>query len=266
MMQKPLVLTTLATVSLFAIPAQAVTIQFNTTSIFNADVVVNNAGGTINSAGRTPLDSSTSNQTLITNSAAAQLSPTSGNGLPDNGFFAANSFHPDVQLSFSNSTSRPNARRAFSSTSFNFPVTAGNYDRVDVFAISTQGSSNFSITFNYSDLSSTTTASVSAPDWFNEITETTSRYYLVNNLDRFNLNNNTLDNVNDPAIFGFSFTPDSARTLSSITVNPTSQFFTFFGSTGNQIPTQTATPEPASTLAILGLGLGTLVAKARKLG
>jgi len=136
----------------------------------------------------------------------------------------------------------------------------------DVFAISTEGSSDFSITFNYSDLSSTTTASVSAPDWFDEITETTSRYYLVNNLDRFNLNNNTLDNVNDPAIFGFSFTPDSARTLSSITVNPTSQFFTFFGSTGNQIPTQTATPEPASTLAILGLGLGTLVAKARKLG
>jgi subtilase family serine protease len=115
MMQKPLVLTTLATVSLFAIPAQAVTIQFDTTSIFNADVVVNNAGGTINSAGRTPLD--LSDQALITNSAAAQLSP-SGNGLPDNGFFAANSFHPDVQLSFSNSTSRPNARRAFSSTSF----------------------------------------------------------------------------------------------------------------------------------------------------
>ncbi|MFN0056553.1 MAG: hypothetical protein ACKV0T_30775 [Planctomycetales bacterium] len=89
------------------------TVQFDASSVFNADVVVNRING-VNDTTQTPIDLIGTNWSLVTQSAANALVPSGGtaNGLPDNGFFFPNSFHPDVQLATKNASNGNNARRA----------------------------------------------------------------------------------------------------------------------------------------------------------
>lgn len=234
---------------------QAATIQFDTSSVFNADVVVNSPEEVIDNTGKTNVDAFTSggNTAFITDS-AAQLLSVNGNGLPDNGFFAENEFHPEVQLSFSDELSQNNAYTTSNPNPFTFSVLPDMYNRVDIYAISAEGTSDFQVTFNYSDATSSISSLRTVPEWFDDITPTTNRYYLINDMDRYSFNTNDLDNTNDVAVFGFRFFPNYTKTLNSIEIMPTDvSRFTFLGATG------TAIPEPATmlgSLVLAGVGLG----------
>ncbi|MEG4838228.1 Ig-like domain-containing protein, partial [Microcoleus sp. B9-D4] len=233
-------------------------VQFDLTSVFDRDVIINRTGGVTDS---TQNGLSTLNQTLLTQSFATFKAGANGNGLPDNGFFATNAYHPDVQLGYNNTNNGNNAKvLTANGTSFNFAVTPNQYSEIHLLATSTNGIAGMQVTFNYSD-STTGTGTATVPDWFNEITETSSSYYLIDGMDGSNDTTGTVyTDVNDPAIFGFKFNPDPAKTLQSITVSKTSgttanNWLGVFGATGvldTTAPTAaTFTPaDNATTVAV----------------
>jgi methionine-rich copper-binding protein CopC len=198
----------------------ATPVQFDFTSVFDRDVIINYTGGVTDTT-QSGLDSL--ERTLITQSFATFKAGANGNGLPDNGFFATNAYHPDVQLGYNNNDNGNNAKvLTTNDTSFNFAVTPNQYSEIHLFATSTHGNAGMQVTFNYSD-GTTGTGTATVPDWFDEITETSSSYYLIDGMDRSEDTTGTIySDDNDPAIFGFMFNPDPAKTLQSITVSKTS--------------------------------------------
>ncbi|MEH2314295.1 MAG: DUF4347 domain-containing protein [Nostoc sp.] len=216
----------------------APTVPFDVSSAFNVDAIVNRTGGVTDTT-QTAVDAT--NRALITQSFATFANSTLGNGLPDNGLFSATNFHPDIQLSYRNSDNGYNAHLIKTSTgSFTFNV-SGQYAYVHLGLTSTEGSSNVDLTLNYSDGTTKTTNSQTIPDWYNEITESKTLYYLINDLDLSNADATGFNNANDPAIFGVRFSANAAKTLQSITVEKTAStgYLVFLGATGelNTAPT-----------------------------
>ncbi|BAY79100.1 hemolysin-type calcium-binding region (plasmid) [Nostoc linckia NIES-25] len=225
----------------------APTVSFNVSSVFDADVLVNRTGGVTDTT-QTAID--LTNNALITQSFATFSNSTSGNGLPDNGFFAATSFNPDIQLSYRNTDNGNNARLIKTSTgSFTFNV-SGQYAYVHLALTSTEGTSDVRLTLNYSDGTTQTTNSQTIPDWYNEITPSNTLYYLSNGLDRSKADGTGFEDANNPAVFGVRFSANAAKTLQSITVEKTAStgYLVFFGATGEltNAPALTGTPATLS--------------------
>ncbi|MEH2450965.1 DUF4347 domain-containing protein [Nostoc sp.] len=225
----------------------ASTVPFDVSSAFDADAIVNRTGGVTDTT-QTAIDAG--NKALITQSFATSADSTLGNGVPDNGLFSATNFHPDIQLSYRNSDNGNNAHLIKTSTgSFTFNV-SGQYAYVHLGLTSTEGSSDVHLTFNYSDGTTQTSNSQTIPDWFDEITESKTLYYLINDLDRSQADGTGFNNANDPAIFGVRFSANAAKTLQSITVEKTAStgYLVFLGATGelNTAPTLTGTPATLS--------------------
>ncbi|XZO03379.1 MAG: Ig-like domain-containing protein [Microcoleus sp.] len=242
----------------------ATAVQFDLTSVFDRDVMINYTGGLTDTT-QSGLDSS--GGTLITQSFATFKVGANGNGLPDNGFFATNAYHPDVQLSYNNTNNGNNAKvLTTNSTSFTFAVTPNQYSEIHLFATSTNGDAGMQVTFNYSD-STTGTGTATVPDWFNEITETSSSYYLIDGMDRSSDTAGTAyTDVNDPALFGFMFNPNPAKTLQSITVSKTSgttanNYLGVFGATGvlETTPPTAATFTPADNATSVAVAANLVV-------
>ncbi|MBD2281570.1 hypothetical protein [Aphanizomenon flos-aquae] len=193
--------------------------DFNVSNTFNADGIVNRNNGVTDTT-QDGIDKSNSN--LITQSFAAVVfaggislpdgmsvidgyTNAGGIGLPDNGWFAANNFHPEIQLQYRNTDNGNNIRLIKTTTgSFDFQVQQNTYSEVHIAALSTEGSSDIRLKFTYQDGTTALTNDVTVPDWFNEITETTSLYYLLNDMNRVN-STRTMDLVKDPALFGLRF-------------------------------------------------------------
>jgi hypothetical protein len=177
------------------------TADFNVSSIFTDDIIVNYTGGVTDTT-QTAIDNS--NYATVTQSFANYTNPTSGNGLLDDGLFTANSYHPAIQLGYNNNNNGNNARMiigATAGTNFNFSVTSGQYNYVHLATTSTQGSSNLSLTLNYSDGTNQTTSTQTIPDWYDSITESNTLYYLADNLDRSLTNSTGFQDANAPANF-----------------------------------------------------------------
>ncbi|MFN6466383.1 MAG: DUF4347 domain-containing protein [Nostoc sp. DedVER02] len=207
------------------------TVPFDVSSVFNADVIVNRTGEATDTI-QTAIDGYSA---LITQSFATFTNSTLGNGLPDDGFFEATSFNPDIQLSYRNSENGNNARLITTSTeNFTFNVSSGQYAYVHLALTSTLGSSNVRFTLNYSDGTTQTTDSQTIPDWFNEITPSTTLYYLIDGLDRSAADGTNFQNSNDAAIFGVRVRADATKTLESITLEKTNSigYLAFLGATG----------------------------------
>ncbi|MBE9145256.1 hypothetical protein [Planktothrix mougeotii] len=82
------------------------TVNFDVSSIFSDDVIVNYTGGVTDTT-QTAIDNS--GYAAVTQSFAVYTNPTSGNGLPDDGLFSANSYHPAIQLGYNNNNNGNNA-------------------------------------------------------------------------------------------------------------------------------------------------------------
>lgn len=207
--------------------------QFNVSSIFNADVIHNSGDSTQDA---TVMDGYT--YVLVTDS-FAQSQSSSGNGLPDDGYFAAQGYRPEVKLAYTNSNNGSNARVVTTNgESFSFTTEAKQYSEVHLFASATNGSSAMNVTLTYSDGTTTTQTALSVPDWFNEITETSDRYYLIDGMDRYKEDTGVFYNANDPAVFGFRIAANASKTLTSVTVTKSSSTgrLVFLGGTGVSQP------------------------------
>lgn len=221
--------------------AHALTTNFDVSAVFNGDVILNYTGGALDTT-QTGLD--TLGSVLLTQSAAQNhpSAPTDPDGLPDNGFFPANTYHPDVQLAYHNDDSGDNVRLIplYSTGSFIFNVPNANYTEVHIFALSTEGPSQIRLTFHYSDASTQTTTVSQVPDWFSTISESQNLYYLIDGMDRveYAYNPPFYFDANTVAVFGLRFLPDSNKVLQQITVEKTSYDGTlvFLGALGNDDP------------------------------
>ncbi len=198
-------------------------VQVDFSELLNSDVIVNRRrGGT--DITQSPIDSPAFAQTnfsLLTQSAAEAFLPASPDGLPDDGFFPANSFHPNVQLNYRNGDSGNNARRLSRPGQFFVPVPSGAYDDIHLFATSGQGASEFQVLLTYLD-GTVSAGPFEVPDWFSDPRPEPSRYFLVNGLDRAKSNASSFQDVNSTAIFGFHLPLDRSRVLNGLTVNVTS--------------------------------------------
>ncbi|CAD5975737.1 Hemolysin-type calcium-binding region [Planktothrix tepida] len=209
--------------------------DFDVSSIFSDDVIIN-YNNSITDTSQNPFGSPT--YALVTQSFATFKAGANGNGLPDNGLFAANSYHPNIQLGYNNSNDGNNAKiLTTNNSSFTFNVTASPYQKIHLFATGTHGSGTIDIKFNYSD-GSNSTSTATIEDIATSITESASSYYLINGLD---LSNDTTGSsywdFNGGNIFGLGLTPDTTKILQSITITRTSgtgadTWLNFFGATG----------------------------------
>ncbi|MCT7992021.1 hypothetical protein NG794_26935 [Laspinema sp. D6] len=213
-----------------------VSIDFDFSSVFDRDVIVNHNGGNTDSQQN---GLSNWNEAVVTQSFASFKGGTTGNGLPDNGFFRANAFSPNVQLGYKNSNDGNNAKVLTTSNQpFSLNVPPTQYSAIHLFATSTNGTAGMQVTFNYSD-GSKLTRTANVPDWFGEIpSQSFERYYLIDGMDRsLDTTGANYQDANNPAIFGFGFELNPAKTLSSITVNKTTgsdtnNWLGIFGATG----------------------------------
>ncbi|NUN13827.1 MAG: FG-GAP repeat protein [Myxococcales bacterium] len=207
-------------------------VMIDVSSILDADVIVNGTAGNIDT---TQQSMDTANLCFVTDTAAKTLLGPSGNGLPDDGFFPANAFHPDVQLGYTNTENGLNAKLSTGGT-FTVPVADAPYTDIHVFVTCGSGSANYTMTLHYDDGFSAS-AAFAVPDWFVEITDTTSRYTLINGLDRANIAGTTAFDANDPAIFGLHMAADPTKTLNEISLARTSGncVLTFFGAVGEVV-------------------------------
>nr|WP_329626331.1 Ig-like domain-containing protein [Planktothrix agardhii] len=210
-------------------------IDFDFSSVFDRDVIVNHNAGATDS---TQDGLSSGNEALITQSFASFKNNANGNGLPNSGFFRANAFSPNVQLGYNNTNDGKNAKViTANNTPFTFNVTPNKYSEIHLFATSTNGEAGIQVQFNYSD-GSNVKSTATVPDWFEEIpTPSFNRYSLIDGMDRsLDTTGANYQDANNPAIFGFGFKPNPAKTLQSITVNKTSgatnNWLGVFGGTG----------------------------------
>jgi VCBS repeat-containing protein len=221
------------------------TINFDLTSLFTSDLIVN---GTDTS--QTAIDA---NYSLMTQSLAVGKGGTSSQGLPDNGVFAANTYHPAFDLLYDNADNGNNGILATATGTFvTFNVTNQAYSALHLFATSGGGASDITVTFNYSD-GTNSTATGTIPDWYTQgnITESQDQYYLSKTLNVSTPNASALGSsagiTNDIKLFGLRFTPNSAKTLQSVSINKTSTTgkLAFFGAAG---VTLDSTPPTISSL------------------
>jgi len=195
------------------------TINFDLTSLFTSDLIVN---GTDTS--QTAIDA---NYSLMTQSLAVGKGGTSSQGLPDNGVFAANTYHPAFDLLYDNADNGNNGILATATGTFvTFNVTNQAYSALHLFATSGGGASDITVTFQ-------------------------DQYYLSKTLNVSTPNASALGSsagiTNDIKLFGLRFTPNSAKTLQSVSINKTSTTgkLAFFGAAG---VTLDSTPPTISSL------------------
>jgi hypothetical protein len=186
----------------------------------NSDVVVNNRAGGIDNTQEAVDDSlqgAATNYAYATQSAMETINPALADGLPDDGFFPASDFHPDVQLSFSNDKNGRNARRILTNgESYTFSTGAEHLSDFHIFVAAGQGDVAITIEFTYSSFGKV--FSVIVPDWFNEVTETEARYYLIDGMDRMRRNATSFENRDDATIFGLHFAGEPADPLERVTI------------------------------------------------
>jgi len=194
----------------------AVDLDFS--ALFSQDSIRNRSGGSDDL-----LDSSIDGCCRLVTDAYAQNQSDSGNGLKDNGAFAANAFHPPVQLGYNNNDNGDNV--VFlpdTNNSVTVDVAASLVTRLHLFALSANGASNMQVTLTYADGLDVLTTQVA--DWFDEVKDRevngdAIRYHLIDGMDRvddgFRIG---FHDASDPAVFGHVFDVNPQRGLQSFTI------------------------------------------------
>jgi hypothetical protein len=234
-------------------------VALNVSSVLLHDGISNRVNG-IRDSSQDSLDGS--GFVLLTQTDAQLSGVGTPVGLPDDGFFAENAYHPNIQLSYRNSDNGVNARILSSDAQF-FDLSAINLNISELHfaALSTDGSGQLKVTYTYTD-GTTGSGQFIVPDWYNEITQTAMQYYLIDGMDRVNLSG-TYYNDNDPAVFGFRLLPDSKKTVQSIRfqkVGATAKVV-FLGATvikASPAVALTGSLNPVFAASSIGFGLGSV--------
>jgi hypothetical protein len=187
-------------------------INIDITSIYNADVILN-----------TPTSSSADSQNDYLDGWGGNFftqsynSSVGADGLPDDGLFASNAYHRTIKLAYDNEDNGYNAIKLVSDDTISIEVLDNNYEYIHLFATAGSGNSDVKLKLYYDDNSTEETIVHEVPDWYFELLdENSSNYYVVNDLDRYYLDD--FQNSDDPAIFGFRFDVDDSKTLTKFDV------------------------------------------------
>lgn len=171
---------------------------------------------------------------LITQSAmeitrAGQLNP-----LPDSGFFAADTNHPDVQLPYGVVGSGFQVRRSPALTeTYSFRVPKKHYAQMQLFFISADGSTPISVTLEYADGSAEQRSTV-VPDFYWLLKPTDTNWFvLADDFGKVNRQGKMTESVHH-FIHGFSLNPDPAKVLRQVEVAKldSKSALNLFGATG----------------------------------
>jgi hypothetical protein len=199
-------------------------VPFDVSSVLTADTV---ATTTLADAAALTFMDRTGND-LMTQAKADQLAG-SATGLPDNALFPANGSHPQVQLHWSNASNGPNSRVVKDTTPFMFLVPQRVYAQIQIYAVSTEGSTTADVTVTYSD-NTTNVIVVTLADWFTP--PAPGQFPLVTGLDRIQ-NGATLSNPG-AGIFGVNLYPDTSKAVKQVTITRAAPggFLVFYGAAG----------------------------------
>ncbi|MEB3316775.1 MAG: FG-GAP-like repeat-containing protein [Cyanobacteriota bacterium] len=232
-------------------------VPLNVSSVLLSDGIINRVDGVRDNT-QDSLDGS--GFVLITQTEAEQSGLLTPVGLPDDGFFAENAFHPNIQLPYRNSDNGINAR-VLSTDGQYFDLSGINLNisELHLAAFSANGTGQLKVTFTYTD-GTTGSGQFAATDWYSEITQTKSHYYLIDGMDRANLSG-IYYNDSDAAVFGFRLLPNSGKTVESIRVQKvgSSAKVVFLGATVVKASPAVAlagTINPVFTASSIGYGLG----------
>ncbi len=209
-----------STVSLFDVSPTspsggAIWASLDVTSALNADMIVNNGTGTVD-----PDQDGwgAEHYSFITQSAAAQLGATAGNGLPDNGLITGSPLGFPVQLAYRNNENAYNAIRldAGSPVSWSFePADKTRYGSLVLFGASHNGDATIGVELQYAD-GSVENVSLNVDDWTNDSAELSlNSIPIINGMDWHR--SGSWYNINDAAIFAIAVPADGSKTLVGLT-------------------------------------------------
>ena len=138
-----------------------------------------------------------------------------------------------MQLAWRNHDDGVNARIMISPGSFTFTTPARQYKEVQVYFLSTEGSSPVTVTLNYQG-GSIVPKSVAVPDWSKKFGALgAGQFTLIDSIDRYDNNSKQPWKVTELCIVGQHIVADPQKTLASVTVAKTgadacTTFFIFF--------------------------------------
>jgi hypothetical protein len=228
--------------SIVAYQGTLATVNFNLNTQFNKDVI-ENTGDLVNDS------ADVADGRFLTNANALTLGGAAGNGLPDNGSFAANAFHPAVQLGYTDTNDGNNVWQTGVTGATTFAVTPGVYTGLHLFASATTNDATVGVQLNYSD-GTNSTATLTVPDWGSTpAADTADQYRLITGMDRIAAGVYDGTNLNAFSIFGFRIIPTAGKTLDSFALNWTGGgLLNVFGATGVTPPVNNA-PTGGVTIA-----------------
>jgi uncharacterized repeat protein (TIGR02543 family) len=186
------------------------TTQIDLSPVFNADIV----------RGQDDAGSFDPCCAFVSSSVASANGSPAEDGLPDDGVFTAAAEYPRVELAAFNE-SGDNAWKVTGTPAFTASVTPGNYNELHVFASAGDAGvgkfATFRLTVTYAD-GSRKSGEFEVADWFDDnaiVTDT--RYYLINDMDRWN--GSSYEDANNPAVFGFRLPLESNRVSQAFTID-----------------------------------------------
>lgn len=173
---------------------------------------------------------------LVTDAVEAHLGQT-GTALPDDGHFAPDSDHPEVDLHFSNDApaSSFQARLVMGAGSFQFPVPPASYTKLFLLMSSSYGDSPLAVTMTYGD-GTTSTTSFSLPDWGTgqPLPANPPIFFdLASGMHKWTEQDEQVD-APVHTLTGVALAPDATRQLESVQVDKSgaAQDLIFWGATG----------------------------------
>lgn len=242
--------------------AHAGVVQLDLGSVYNIDGVAN-----VGDVSQSPLDQPNAggNFVFLTQSLAANLAGTNGNGLADSGLYAGNDYHPAIQLGYGLNPDGNNVLQFAGTGPVSLALDAGYYREIHVAAMTGGGNSLLNLVFHYADGDEIGGTAV-VNDWYNDLAPNTDTYYLADALDRVSSDQAVYENADDPALFGHRFVVDPTRRLLGIdfVAYGTSTFeprMNIFGAAA--VTADAEVPEPG-TLALLMIGVAGLASRKRK--
>ncbi len=205
-----------STLQRFDVSSDGRNVNLDLSSAFNADMVTNGSG---------VIDANqdgwgVERYSFITQSAAAQLGGTAGNGLPDNGLIVGSAVDFPVQLGYRNNDDGKNAIRLTGGQRAFITLEAADqahYEKLHLFGASCYGNAAIEVGLCYSD-GSVAYQTVTVHDWY-EDSLPSGTFPIINGLDRHY--SGGWQNVNDPAIFAIPLTTDATRLLTGIEITQT---------------------------------------------
>jgi len=156
-------------------------------------------------------------------------------GLPPTGLIpASGTQNPAVQLYFSDTSTAANSvllngKVPNNAETLSFPVPAFSYTNLQIYGTSTEGASTLAVKLTYSD-TSTSTTSVTIPDWGSSDEVVAPAFVLVGSLGR--LGSGTFEGNPSFALYGANLSPIVAKSVASVTLTHSGAGrFVFYGAT-----------------------------------